>query len=46
MDAMAPAGAGSNRFVILVARAPKKGHLVLQGLNQAGSVVASTPFSW
>jgi hypothetical protein len=44
LDAMAPARSGSTRFVILAARVPKVGHLLIQGLNHDGKVVASTPF--
>jgi hypothetical protein len=46
VDAMVPAHVGSSRFVILLARVPKKGETFIQGLNASGQVVTSSPYSW
>jgi hypothetical protein len=45
-DAMVPVKLASSRFVVLLARVPKKGHVSIQGLNASGHVVTSTPYSW
>jgi hypothetical protein len=43
---MVPAKVASGRFVILLATVPKGGRASIQGLNAAGHVVTSTPYSW
>jgi hypothetical protein len=45
-DAMVPVKLASSRFVILLAKVPKRGQVSIQGLNASGHVVTLTPYSW
>jgi hypothetical protein len=45
-DAMVPAKLASGRFVILLAKVPRESRVSIQGLNESGDVITSTPYSW
>jgi hypothetical protein len=45
IDSMTTVGTGTNRFVILVIKAPSLTHALIQGLSSSGKVVVSRPLN-